>query len=385
MPKTKYKKKIKNGNEYFFYRFRHKNLPKAKDLYGKTVGELDKKIEALKYELDRGVTSEKACFGDYMEKWINSTYVLGKKDSTVANYKSKFKKYILGYPVSSIRMCDLTALDVQQHYKNMVEDGASKIVVKKVHELIAPCIRYAFTQGKIVMDFSRSLKIPEIECHKAENTRKTGRALTVEEQKKLLSMVKGSRYELLIKVFLFTGLREGEALALEWTDINFEDKSISITKSLSYKADQNTGKHCFKVTEPKTKNSIRKVPIPDFLAKELAEYRKKYVERKLLLANLFEDRNVVFCTEKGNYITSSQLIVYIKKISDEMKGKRFNVHDLRHTYVTRLFEYGENPKKVQALVGHSSIKTTMDIYTHVTDEEKRKSVSSLDMLHSEIG
>ncbi|MEG1107166.1 MAG: site-specific integrase, partial [Eubacterium sp.] len=172
MPRTKYKKKIKNGNSYYFCRFRHKNLRQPKDLYGKTVLELDEKIDQLKFALDRGVTSSKASFGDYMKRWLDTVQSINKKTGTIQGYYTTFNTYIIGSPLHDIRIQEVTALDVQEYFEYLMHDhteivdgkpqlikGKSINVIQSIKKLICPCIRYAFANQKILVDFSQSITV----------------------------------------------------------------------------------------------------------------------------------------------------------------------------------------------------------------------------------
>ena len=161
MPRSKYAKKVKNGNTYFFYRMRHKNLRRPHDLYGKSIPELEQKIDDLKKELDRGVQSDKVFFSNYLEKWLEDVLLINKKQATINNYRLTFKNYIENSSLNRIRLKEITAFDVQDFYKEVIEkNGAGKGTIATLKKLIHPCIRYAYTQGKILTDFSRSIIVP---------------------------------------------------------------------------------------------------------------------------------------------------------------------------------------------------------------------------------
>ena len=123
MARTKYKKKVKNRNTYYFYRLNHKNLKRPRDLYGKTVQELDEKIESLTYQLDRNVQSSKVRFGDYMKSWLDTVHGINKKAGTVQGYGSIFDNYIKGSSLYNIQLTDLTALDVQDYLNGLLRKG----------------------------------------------------------------------------------------------------------------------------------------------------------------------------------------------------------------------------------------------------------------------
>lgn len=380
MAKTKYKKKVKNGNEYYFYRLRHPKQRKPRDLYGKTVAELDEKIKAVTYELDRGVTSDKAFFGDYLKKWLDTVHINGKKDGTIHNYYVCYDNHVKGSPIEKVRLKDLNALDIQDYYAQIIDTKGIN-VVKSIHKLICPCLRYAFANQKILLDFTRSIKLPDPK-EKAEE--EIARVLTREEQTSFVKAINGGTYEALFMTSLNTGLRIGELLALTWDDIDFKNKELTVNKQMIYVKDRKLKKYVNRITTPKTKNSYRTVPIPDFLLIHLKELKNQELEKKMRLQNKYTDLNLVFCAKLGGYLAFSSVRTSLNTILVQNKINHFKIHSLRHTYATRLFELGESPKTVQALLGHSDITMTMNIYTHVLKDISAASARKIESLHSEL-
>lgn len=223
----------------------------------------------------------------------------------------------------------------------------------------------------------------ESESDKLKNSSSV-KPFTLEEQKKFLGIIKGHELESLFITALNTGLRQGELLALTWKDIYFDENYIEVNKNVKYICEvtkDSRSSYKMEVQTPKTKGSIRKVNIPNFLVKVLKVHKKNQSEMKLKLSNLYEDNNLVFATPYGTYIDSSNLIRRLRRVLEKNDMRSIKFHDLRHTYATRLFELNENPKTVQKLLGHSNISTTLDTYTHVLENVKEKAVSKLDDLY----
>lgn len=381
MARTKYKKKEKNGNTYFFHRLRHPKLRKPRDLYGKTVPELDEKIKAAVYELDRGVTSEKARFGDYLKKWLDTVHINGKKAGTIHNYYVCYENHIKGSPIEKIMLKDLTALDIQDYYSKIINSKGIN-VVKSIHKMICPCLRYAFANQKILLDFTRAIKIPTPKS-KDDDDEKIS-VLTRDQQESFIKAINGATYEVLFLTALNTGLRIGELLALTWDDIDFEKRELSVTKQMIYVKDEQVKKYVNRITSPKTKSGYRTVPLPDFLIPKLKDLRKNELEKKMRLQNRHANLNLVFSTKLGGYLAFSSVRTSLKTILEENNIEYFKIHSLRHTYATRLFELGEKPKTVQALLGHADIMMTMNTYTHVLQETSSASAGKMNGLHSEL-
>lgn len=381
MARTKYRKKTKNGNTYYFYRLKHKNLRIPRDLYGKTVKELEEKIEALTYQLDRNVRSSKVRFGDYMKGWLDTVHGINKKAGTVQGYGSIFDNYIKGSSLYNIQLTDLTALDVQDYLNGLLRKGKSFNVVSSVKKLIGPCIRYAYTQQKIIVDFSRSIKIQK-PSERDDGTNVT--PMTKEEQEKFVQAIKGATYEPLFLMALNTGARVGELLALTWDDVNFENFEIKITKTLEYQKDKETKKYIHIINSPKTKAGNRTIPFPEFMAPYLKNLRTKELKKKMRLQNKYADRNLVFANRLGDFLNSSSVRVSLDTILVDAGLPHFRFHDLRHTFATRLFELGESPRTIQTILGHTDVATTLNIYTHVLKDQTIKSAYKLHKLNDEF-
>lgn len=388
MPKSIYRKKVINGTEYFFYRLRHDNLRKPKDLYAKTEKELKEKIKKLTHELDHNIQSNKNNFGVFFSEWLFDIKFMEIKPSTKSKYESVYRTHIKDSEISDIKIKELTSKDVQIYYNNLIKKGNSATLVKTIHKLIAPCIRYAYNNDFIIKNFTGSLIVPKETEKDKLNKKDSVIPFTLKEQKKFITGAKGNKFEVLFITALNSGLREGELLALTWNDINSKEKYINVNKNLGVATDvskDGRGESVLEVQTPKTKKGIRKVSIPNLLIDILKKYKKEQLKSRMELANKYTNNNLVFCDEYGNYLTRDKVTYQFKKILKETKIKDRKFHDLRHTYATRLFELGEQARTVQELLGHSDVSVTLNTYTHVLDDVKEKAVSKLDKLFNIMG
>lgn len=171
---------------------------------------------------------------------------------------------------------------------------------------------------------------------------------------------------------LATGLQVGELVALKWKDIDFEKGILKISKSMTRKYVEKDGKRKLKIEEdtPKTKSSIRSVPIPSNVLCKLKKYKEEQEKLKKEYNDIYDDRDYVFANKLGEFIKPDTITKAYCKILREAGISHKKFHSLRHTYATRLSEIGVPLNVIQKLLGHSSIRMTADIYTHVMDEEK---------------
>ncbi|MCP3028356.1 site-specific integrase [Halobacillus sp. A5] len=193
---------------------------------------------------------------------------------------------------------------------------------------------------------------------------------SVEEIERFLHFAKyeNINYYTVFLTFIYTGLRRGELLGLKWEDIDLENELIEVKRNLIY------DKEGFRFGELKNESSYRTVKIDEYVTKELRKHKKKQSEFKLLLGKEYDHNyGLVFCREDGRPIYPRTLTTIFNRLIKKSKVTKIRIHDLRHTHASLMLEAGNSLKDVQDRLGHKSIKTTGDIYAHVTENMKTES------------
>lgn len=193
-----------------------------------------------------------------------------------------------------------------------------------------------------------------------------------EEIKLLLENVIDTDMEVPIALLVGLGLRRDEVLALRWEGADLEKGKVYIRKNMIRVNKQIIYK------DPKTETSSRKIELPATLLRLLQAERKRYVANKLILGSEFEDNDLVICWEDGKCINLDTLSQKFRRLIERIGLKHIRLHDLRHTNATLMLSYGVNPKVAQQRLGHASISTTMDIYSHVTEKVEKEAADKLD-------
>ena len=210
--------------------------------------------------------------------------------------------------------------------------------------------------------------------------------LTREEQTIFLETAKRSHNYRQYVLLLETGLRTSELIGLTWDSIDWKKHTLTINKTLEYRH-QNK---CWRAGPPKTEKSYRTSPLTDRdygvlkCCYDERDSRKEadtlsqvleYMDRRTGRTGTLVMKDLVFINYRtGEPAKNSSYDTHLYKLCDEAGIKRFCMHALRHTYATRAIEGGMQPKVLQKLLGHASIKTTMDRYVHVTDSSMADAV-----------
>ncbi|KKM11202.1 hypothetical protein SY88_09670 [Clostridiales bacterium PH28_bin88] len=348
-------------------------------LYGKTREEVQEKLIKALAEKQAGVFVEpsKLKVGDWLDKWLNDRMKNHLRPTTWDSYKYLIDTHIKP-AICNLQLKNLTSTHPHDLYNAKIaggrSDGAgglSSRTVRYIHTVIHAALKQAVREGLLAQNVVDNVVIPK--QHKKEM-----RVLTREETERFLTAIENDRLYAAFLLDLTSGLRVGELLALRWKDVDLKEGIIHVRRGL-VKIRNQEGETKTKTAfhEPKSKQGKRDIPIPEDVVKELRAHRARQNQEKLLLGQEYQDNDLVFCTVDGKPIEPRNFTRTFHRMIKKAGIPHANLHALRHTYATRLLEANEHPKVVQELLGHSQISMTLDTYSHVGMDLKRKAAEKL--------
>nr|WP_236674790.1 site-specific integrase [Enterococcus sp. BWR-S5] len=331
-------------------------------VYAKKYADLRKKLSLKKAEYASGFDEQniyKGTVSEWMDYWLD--YLMAKKikASTYANYRGRLKKHINPYFEETL-LKNLTTMKVEEFVHHLISLGLSAKTTHCIINILKSGIRKAVTEGFLGKDPCMGVILPRLKKTSVS-------ALTRIEQERLERAAWSEAECSPVILSLYTGMRIGEISALRWQDIDFSANIISVEHTLQRIMVSEGGEKRTKViiSQPKTGTSQRAIP----LAKNLKSY---LLEKRKLSTSEF----VISC---GASYAEPRLINYrFKKLLKTAKVESVNFHALRHTFATRCVEEGVDITTLSKLLGHTSIKLTLDTYTDSMWENRQKAVSLLD-------
>ena len=359
------------------YQGRYKDrFGKYKTIYNKKLGDLRKEL-AIAIADNQSYTSvrDEIKLDDWFKRWVDVYKKKSVRPNTLREYTHIYNKNIS--PILGNRNINsLVKADIQQLIKKVNDDGYLYERQNKVKVILTDMFARAIEDDLMVKNPAKGVKLYQDKISSA-------RALTIGEQDVFFEFCKNTFYDNLFNVAVNTGLRPGELFALTIEDINFEEKYIDVNKTLVYQKYLDDECKTFHLEPPKTKQSYRHVPINS----TCIDYLKRQVELKEIVSSrrpkmqtdyLFVTR---FNTPLNSVIYSDAIRSVIRRINGTRNSKNqfdfFSGHTFRHTFATRCLEAGIQPKVVQSYLGHATLKMTMDLYTHVTNEKATEDIERI--------
>jgi integrase len=306
--------------------------------------------------------------GQWLDHWINSirSEISPKTHESYAEIVRCYLKPAL----AGIRLDKLTPSNIQSASNGWtLRSGRpmSQATRRYIHVILKASLKRAVQQQALAQNPAEVFKKFKVERNKRMLT------LTVQQSARLLETLADSRVYWPVLLALSTGMRRGEILAVRWKDVDLDKATLRVMQSLE---ETRTGGIRFKV--PKS-NRTRVIALPAFAAEELRRLKHIQAQELLRLGVRQSGDTLVCCREDGEPKHPGSLTSEFRSLLDRFRDlPRVRFHDLRHSHATQLLADGIHPKIAQERLGHSTIATTMDLYSHVTDTMQSDAAARLD-------
>mgnify|MGYP004615956423 FL=1 len=332
-------------------------------VYAKTLNEVRQKLRNEQYEDEKAlnVVTKDVTLDEWYAIWMD-TCKKNCRASTKETYAGHYRRIqkALGWR----KLTSLNLLIMQQAINELETDNERKNSKK----ILVDMLEKAIDSDLLIKNSAK-----QINTVISKEIKKERRVLTVGETELFFRYAKDTFYYNLYVVAIDTGMRIGELMGLQWSDVDFEKKVVHVRRSLCYF--RKDGKYVFEWHDTKTHNSKRTIPLTTRAMEALKKQRVRRQEILLKNAQTAQDeyKNLVFVTRNNRptqqFIVQECMDVTTRRIQKEHpEFERFSPYCFRHTFATRAIENGMQPKSVQKLLGHGSLQLTMDLYCHVTDD-----------------
>lgn len=348
----------------YMARFMHKG--KNYILYGRNPKQLEAAMEDLKYEVRHGLYEKERdiTVDAWFRIWMDEYKHRQVKATTCRVYNTTYTVHVKPY-IGEKKLKDIQPLHLQQ-ILNRESEKAGQQTLSGISIVINMLFKQAYKSGMIRQNPAERTVLPRLR----EDTER--RVMTREEQQIFLKYARYSKYGELFDLALATGLRNGELRALEWQDIDLENRIIHVRGTLSYLK----GKY-YKST-PKSRSSRRDIPMTEHVYRIFSSRARPASDS----APQPDINDFIFTNDVGKPLPANSLAYYMNLIQDEIKKdipgwSPIHPHTLRHTFATRAIEGGMEPQTLKAILGHSSLSMTMDLYSHVLPDTKAEQMAKI--------
>ena len=360
-------------------------------LYNFNLKELKAEFEKRKEEAKQGVDKKltNITLDEWFEEWFTRYKVPKIKETSIIPMKTKYRANF-GRLIGSMKVAEIRNMDIQDVINTMQREGRATSSMRDALGRVRECLESAKNNRIISENPCFDITVPW------ENVTKERRFLSQEEQNRFLQQVENNWYKEMFYIMFLTGMRIGEVGGLKWEDVDFKNKCININRSLSCQYE--SGVKTVRLTAPKTHNSYRKIPFMGEAEEMFLSQKKKQDKIKKELGKRYrsdgEFSDLVFVTSMGSPVFRHHAEKEVKKVVkaineqeafDSVREQRephyfedLYPHAIRHTFCSRCFQLNMNPKVVQKLMGHQHYSTTIDIYTHVMQDDIDSEVCKLE-------
>ena len=317
------------------------------------------------HDLGRQVESAEITLNEYLDRWLETAAKPRLREKSYRSYESLLRRYVR--PLLGPRnLAAICPLDVQAVYQQLVERGLSARTIRYTHSVLRSSMRQAIRWRLLAEDPTNGAQLPR-------QRRRELRVLTTEQSRLFLEAALRTHYGPVFAVALTTAARPSEYLALKWQDINWEQGTVSIARTL----ERVSG--AWRFAETKRARSRRMIKLQEWVLELLKPLSTK-TNPESACGRSHGVADLIFTTPSGQSIPSDKLATTFKSILRMAGVPKMRLYDLRHTGATLALAAGVPPKVVSEQLGHASAAFTLDIYLHVLPHMQEQAAMKVEEL-----
>ena len=342
---------------------------KRTSVYGKTRDEVRKKLTATQWELDNNIfidTPSDLTVGGWLHAWLaNCSAHLTHSSSYQREQYAKL--YIVPY-IGNKKLKELCSNDVRGLYAILVNRGLADNTIRNTRNVLRAALNQAVEDEVLKKNVAQKITPPQ-----SKKPQREIKALSNEEVSRLCDALREDEHGPMIFVDLFTGMRKSELIGLTWDCVDFKNQTIHLYRQLRLL--EGTGEYSFTPLKNKKERSIYP---PAYVFDVLKSVQKRQLEQRFRCGENWKNKeDFVFTKWDGNHLSHRGAYQAFKRMARKIGIPEARLHDLRHTYATLSLQNGVDPKTISQMLGHATVKFTLDVYTHLTNTSAKNAANKM--------
>jgi integrase len=327
---------------------------RKRSIYARTQREAIDRLRAALNARDKGIrpVDQRLTVGAFLEDWVEHQVKPSRRPATIESYAGAVRRYLVP-AIGTIPLARLEPEHVQAMLAGLkgLRGPLSDTSRRSIYSVLRIALGRAVKMGRAERNVCTLIDRPAVvrrELHPPSGP----------QLRSFLLGVAGDRLASLYAAALGTGLRQGELLALRWSDVDLERGELTVRHTLQRGTRQRA--------EPKTERARRTLRLPSYVVGSLREHRRRQLAERLAAGSRWQDTDLIFTTAIGTALDSRNVLRYLQRHLARLGLPRQRFHDLRHAFATQLIEAGEDLGVVSRILGHADFATTADVYAHLT-------------------
>jgi integrase len=314
------------------------------------------KVRAIEAKRDAGMVEAAGrapTVGEWLDHWLDNIAARKVRPRTLESYCSAVRLH-LRPGIGHHRLDRLQPEHLERLYAALADKGLSPASILRCHRVLSRALRVAAQRGKVARNVATLVDPPTVKRPQ------TALPLSQQEARQVMAAAQAHRNATRWTVALAVGLRQSEALALRWTDVDLDHGTLTVRRGVHRVSGQG-----LVYEEPKADRSRRTLALPTPLVEALRSHRAAQLDERIAAGSLWQDQDLVFAQPNGKAIERKSDWRAWKALLREAGVRDVRLHDGRHTAATLLLSEGVHPRVVMEVLGHAQMRTTTDTYSHV--------------------